>query len=63
MLKGPRAQAAGIVYLQNEEHLFKAKESGRIWSVYGSPVSPCSVSHAYCNSECEPVPLVVAGIL
>jgi hypothetical protein len=39
MMIGPRAQAAGIVYLSSEAHAFQAKEGRRIWSVYGSPVS------------------------
>ena len=43
MLIGPRARAAGIVYLENEEHLFQIKEGRRTWSVYGSPVSTCSI--------------------
>ena len=38
LLKGPKAVAAGIVYLQDEEYTFKTKEGGRTWSVYGSPV-------------------------
>jgi hypothetical protein len=38
MLKGARAQKAGIVYLQDEKHEFKVHENGKLWSVYGSPV-------------------------
>ena len=38
MLKGQRAIDAGVVYLQDEEYKFKAREGGREWSVYGSPV-------------------------
>jgi len=38
MLKGARAQKAGIVYLQDEKYEFKAHENGKLWSVYGSPV-------------------------
>jgi hypothetical protein len=39
MLKGARAQRAGIVYLQDEKYEFKVHENGKLWSVYGSPVS------------------------
>lgn len=38
LLKGKRAVAAGIVYLQDEKYEFETKENGRTWSVYGSPV-------------------------
>jgi len=44
MLKGPRATAAGIVYLQDETNEFRTKEDGKLWTVYGSPWSP-----AFCN--------------
>ncbi|KAJ7753748.1 Metallo-dependent phosphatase-like protein [Mycena metata] len=40
LLTGPRAKAANIVYLENEEHRFRTREGGREWSVYGSPLSP-----------------------
>ncbi|KAF7323637.1 Metallophos domain-containing protein [Mycena kentingensis (nom. inval.)] len=40
LLKGPAARAAGIVYLENEEHRFRTREGGREWRVYGSPWSP-----------------------
>ncbi|KAJ7816507.1 hypothetical protein B0H14DRAFT_3148594 [Mycena olivaceomarginata] len=36
-LKGPRAIAAGAVYLQDEEYTFLVHEGGKEWSVYGSP--------------------------
>lgn len=39
MLKGPAAQQAGILYLQDEKHELKVHEEGKLWSVYGSPVS------------------------
>ena len=42
MLKGARAQKAGIVYLQDEKYEFKVHENGKSWSVYGSPVSTLS---------------------
>jgi hypothetical protein len=42
LLIGPRAKAAGIVYLENEEHSFQVREGRRTWSVYGSPVSTYS---------------------
>ena len=42
MLKGARAQKAGIVYLQDEKYEFKVHENGKLWSVYGSPVSTLS---------------------
>lgn len=38
MLKGPEAQKAGLVYLQDELHEFQTKKGGRKWSIYGSPV-------------------------
>jgi hypothetical protein len=41
MMKGPRADEAGIVYLREEEYEFQTKDGGRIWSVYGSPVRMC----------------------
>ncbi|KAG5642908.1 hypothetical protein DXG03_001915, partial [Asterophora parasitica] len=39
LLTGPRAQEAGLVYLQDSSHVFKVKPDGREWSIYGSPVS------------------------
>lgn len=38
MLEGPRAADAGIVYLQDQIYEFRAKENGKLWTVYGSPV-------------------------
>ncbi|KAJ7098249.1 Metallo-dependent phosphatase-like protein [Mycena epipterygia] len=40
LLKGPRAVAANVVYLQDEEYKFKVSDGGKEWSVYGSPWSP-----------------------
>ncbi|KAL0564879.1 hypothetical protein V5O48_017158 [Marasmius crinis-equi] len=40
MLKGSKAQKAGVIYLEDEETTFQAKEGGKTWSVYGSPWSP-----------------------
>ncbi|KAF8068579.1 Metallo-dependent phosphatase-like protein [Lyophyllum atratum] len=40
LLVGPRAQAAGLVYLQDSSHTFQTKPDGRTWSIYGSPWSP-----------------------
>ncbi|KAJ7718685.1 Metallo-dependent phosphatase-like protein [Mycena maculata] len=40
LLKGPRAVATNLVYLEDEEYKFKAWDGGREWSVYGSPWSP-----------------------
>ncbi|KAJ7698568.1 Metallo-dependent phosphatase-like protein [Mycena rosella] len=40
LLKGPRAVAANVVYLEDEEYRFRAREGGKEWSVYGSPWSP-----------------------
>ncbi|KAL0955416.1 hypothetical protein HGRIS_001663 [Hohenbuehelia grisea] len=40
MLRGPEAQAARLVYLQDESHSFQTKRDGRTWTVYGSPWSP-----------------------
>jgi hypothetical protein len=39
MLKGAAAQKAGVMYLQDEKCEFKVHEDGKLWSVYGSPVS------------------------
>jgi len=41
---GPQAEKAGIVYLQDESYEFRAKENGKLWTVYGSPWSP-----EFCN--------------
>ncbi|KAJ7718683.1 Metallo-dependent phosphatase-like protein [Mycena maculata] len=40
LLTGPRAVAANIVYLHDEQYKFRARPGGREWSVYGSPQSP-----------------------
>ncbi|KAJ7154661.1 Metallo-dependent phosphatase-like protein [Mycena filopes] len=40
LLTGPRAKAAGIIYLKDEEYRFRARSGGREWSVYGSPLTP-----------------------
>ncbi|EPQ58009.1 Metallo-dependent phosphatase [Gloeophyllum trabeum ATCC 11539] len=40
LLKGEKAKKARLVYLEDEEYTFQAKEGGRTWSVYGSPWSP-----------------------
>ncbi|KAJ6469430.1 Metallo-dependent phosphatase-like protein [Mycena sanguinolenta] len=40
LLKGPKAVAANIVYLEGEEYRFKVRDGGKEWSVYGSPLSP-----------------------
>ncbi|KAJ6491265.1 Metallo-dependent phosphatase-like protein [Mycena vitilis] len=40
LLRGPRAVAANIVYLEDEVHRFKVRDGGREWSVFGSPWSP-----------------------
>ncbi|KAF8217710.1 Metallo-dependent phosphatase-like protein [Mycena galopus ATCC 62051] len=40
LLTGPRAVAANIVYLRDEEYKFRVRPEGREWSVYGSPLSP-----------------------
>ncbi|THU83279.1 Metallo-dependent phosphatase [Dendrothele bispora CBS 962.96] len=40
LLTGPRAKGANVVYLQDAQYQFQAKEGGRTWSVYGSPWSP-----------------------
>ncbi|KAJ6469427.1 Metallo-dependent phosphatase-like protein [Mycena sanguinolenta] len=37
---GQRARDAGIVYLENEEHKFRAREGGKEWSIFGSPCTP-----------------------
>ncbi|KII91884.1 hypothetical protein PLICRDRAFT_38759 [Plicaturopsis crispa FD-325 SS-3] len=39
-VKGPRAKAANVVYIEDQTYHFQAKEGGRLWSVYGSPWSP-----------------------
>ncbi|KAJ7698566.1 Metallo-dependent phosphatase-like protein [Mycena rosella] len=40
LLTGPRAVAANIVYLRDQEYKFRARPDGREWTVYGSPLSP-----------------------
>ncbi|KAJ7512427.1 Metallo-dependent phosphatase-like protein [Mycena galericulata] len=40
LLTGPRAVAANVVYLHDEQYIFSARPGGREWSVYGSPQSP-----------------------
>ncbi|KDQ63920.1 hypothetical protein JAAARDRAFT_27587 [Jaapia argillacea MUCL 33604] len=40
MIKGDKAKKANLVYLEDEKFEFRAKEGGRVWSVYGSPWSP-----------------------
>ncbi|KAJ7098251.1 Metallo-dependent phosphatase-like protein [Mycena epipterygia] len=40
LLTGPRAVAANIVYLRDEQYTFRARPGGREWTVYGSPQSP-----------------------
>ncbi|KAJ6532768.1 Metallo-dependent phosphatase-like protein [Mycena vulgaris] len=40
LLRGPRAVAANVVYLQDEQYKFRARAGGREWTVYGSPRSP-----------------------
>ncbi|GLB42006.1 putative calcineurin-like phosphoesterase [Lyophyllum shimeji] len=37
LLTGPRARAAGLVYLQDSSHTFQTNPNGRTWSVCGSP--------------------------
>lgn len=53
LLKDDHANAAGIVYLQDQEHTFQIKESGKSWTVYGSPWSPmyCNWAFNYKNDE------------
>ncbi|KIL66547.1 hypothetical protein M378DRAFT_160538 [Amanita muscaria Koide BX008] len=40
LVKGPAAKEAGIVYLDCEEYQFSLKDSGKVWTVYGSPWQP-----------------------
>ncbi|KAJ7322972.1 Metallo-dependent phosphatase-like protein [Mycena albidolilacea] len=40
LLTGPRAVAANVVYLRDQEYKFRARPGGREWSVFGSPLSP-----------------------
>ncbi|KAJ6616515.1 Metallo-dependent phosphatase-like protein [Mycena sp. CBHHK59/15] len=40
LLNGPRAVAANVVYLQDEQHKFRVREGGKEWSVFGSPKTP-----------------------
>ncbi|KAJ7636908.1 Metallo-dependent phosphatase-like protein [Roridomyces roridus] len=40
LLTGPRAIAANVVYLQDQEYRFRVREGGREWSVFGSPGTP-----------------------
>lgn len=39
LLTGPRAVAANVVYLRDQEYKFRARPGGREWSVCGSPVN------------------------
>lgn len=47
MLKGRRAKAARIAYLDNEEYTFQIQEGRRTWSVYGSPWSAAFFNWAF----------------
>ncbi|KAK1220512.1 hypothetical protein PQX77_016722 [Marasmius sp. AFHP31] len=47
MLRGPKAKKAGIIYLEDEEATFEAKEGGRLWSVYGSPMHAFTLPAAF----------------
>lgn len=38
LVQGHKATKAGIVYLEDQTHSFQARENGRMWTVYGSPV-------------------------
>ncbi|KAJ6491262.1 Metallo-dependent phosphatase-like protein, partial [Mycena vitilis] len=40
LLTGPRAVAANIVYLRDQQYKFTTRPGGREWNVYGSPLSP-----------------------
>ncbi|KAJ7484377.1 Metallo-dependent phosphatase-like protein, partial [Mycena latifolia] len=40
LLTGPRAVAANIVYLRDEQHTFRTRPGGREWTVYGCPRTP-----------------------
>ncbi|KAL6307091.1 Metallo-dependent phosphatase-like protein [Sparassis latifolia] len=40
LLQGELATSANILYLEDQQHEFRVKEGGRLWSVYGSPWSP-----------------------
>ncbi|RDB16571.1 Metallophosphoesterase domain-containing protein 1 [Hypsizygus marmoreus] len=59
LLKGPRAVASGLVYLESEEHVFQVKDGGRTWSVYGSPWSPYFCNWAF-NYKPEDGPALIA---
>lgn len=50
---------AGVVYLQSEQHEFRVKENGRVWTVYGSPVRLRLLE----NTESYSVSTVVACLL
>ena len=39
LLAGSQAREQNLIYLQDELFEFRAKDNGRLWSVYGSPVS------------------------
>lgn len=38
VVDGPNISDSGLVYLQDQSFEFQAREGGRKWSVYGSPV-------------------------
>lgn len=39
LFTGEAARKANIVYLENSKHEFQVRPDGKVWSVYGSPVS------------------------
>ncbi|KAJ7689452.1 Metallo-dependent phosphatase-like protein [Mycena rosella] len=53
LLKGPRAVAANLVYLEDEQYTFRVHEGGKEWSVYGSPWSPLFGNWAFGYPRAE----------
>ncbi|KAJ7170240.1 Metallo-dependent phosphatase-like protein [Mycena crocata] len=58
LLQGPRAVAAIIVYLQDQQHTFKIHKGGKEWSIYGSPWSPVFGNWAFGYPRAEGEALV-----
>jgi hypothetical protein len=56
LFRSPKARAAGLVYLDEEACSFRITPEGRIWTVFGSPVSPYSDT----RSKLHTMPLVDA---
>ncbi|KAH9947182.1 Metallo-dependent phosphatase-like protein [Amylocystis lapponica] len=61
LVQGHKSTRAGIVYLEDDRYEFRAKENGRIWSVYGSPWSPWFHNWAFNYERGEEAKNLVAA--